>query len=139
MIGIRNPRSTDQNADSGKCNWIPKFRHGVKREKPRAVTICLENPEIPGRIQMAQFIPVEIFRKKKQYSSKYYFFAVLTETTEIFCTICLDYWCLVSCREKVENLPAVFCKWYKSIPFLFSVQKKNTSTIWQKFFTEISV
>jgi len=24
----------------------------------------MENPEIPGRIQMEQFIPVEIFRKK---------------------------------------------------------------------------
>ena len=24
----------------------------------------MENPEIPGRIQMARFIPVEIFRKK---------------------------------------------------------------------------
>ena len=24
----------------------------------------MENPEIPGRIQMERFIPVEIFRKK---------------------------------------------------------------------------
>ena len=30
----------------------------------RALTICMENPEIPGRIQMAPFIPVEIFRQK---------------------------------------------------------------------------
>ena len=30
----------------------------------RALTICIENPEIPGRIQMACFIPGEIFRKK---------------------------------------------------------------------------
>ena len=29
-----------------------------------ALTICMENPEIPGRIQMERFIPVEIFRKK---------------------------------------------------------------------------
>ena len=27
------------------------------------------------------------------------------------------------CREKAKNLP-VFCKWYNSIPFLFSVPKK---------------
>ena len=27
------------------------------------------------------------------------------------------------CREKVKNLP-VFCKWYTSIPFLFSLPKK---------------
>ena len=34
-----------------------KAKHG-------ALTICMENPEIPGRIQMERFIPVEIFRKK---------------------------------------------------------------------------
>ena len=35
-----------------------KAKHG-------ALTICMENPEIPGRIQMERFIPVEIFRKKR--------------------------------------------------------------------------
>ena len=29
-----------------------------------ALTICTENPVIPGRIQMERFIPVECFRKK---------------------------------------------------------------------------
>ena len=51
----------------------------------------MENQEIPGRIQMERFIPVEIFRKKGKNLSRYYLFPVLTETTEIFCTICLDY------------------------------------------------
>ena len=60
-----------------------KAKHG-------ALTICMENPEIPERIQMERFIPVEIFRKKV-YLSRYYLFPVFTETTEIFCTICLDY------------------------------------------------
>ena len=32
--------------------------------KLRTLTICMENPEIPGRIQMERFIPVEIFGKK---------------------------------------------------------------------------
>ena len=42
-------------------------------------------------------------------------------------------------RESDKNLP-VFCKWYNSIPFLFSVKKKkNTSTIWRKFFTKMYV
>ena len=45
------------------------------------------------------------------------------QKTEIFCTICLDYQCQASCREKVKNLP-VFCKWYNSIPFLLSVPEK---------------
>ena len=52
--------------------------------------------------------------------------------TEIFSTICLDYQCQTSCREKLKNLP-VFCKWHNSIKFLFS------TTIWRKFFTKISV
>ena len=34
-------------------------------ERPGVPTICMENPEIPGRIQMAQFIQVEIFRIKR--------------------------------------------------------------------------
>ena len=29
-----------------------------------ALTICIENPQIPGRIRMERFIPVEIFRRK---------------------------------------------------------------------------
>ena len=41
----------------------------------------------------------------------------------IFCTACLDYQCQASCWEKVKNL-LVFCKWYNSIPSLFSVPKK---------------
>ena len=59
---------------------------------------------------------------------RYYLFPVLTETSEIFCSICLDYQCQASCREKVKSLP-VFCKWYNSILFLLSVPKNNTSTI----------
>ena len=38
-----------------------KKKHLVKS---RALTICKENLEIPGRIQMERFIPMEIFRKK---------------------------------------------------------------------------
>ena len=38
-----------------------------------ALTVCMENPKIPGRVQMEWFIPVEIFRKKKkQYLLRYY-------------------------------------------------------------------
>ena len=72
---------------------------------------------------MERFIPVEIFRKKSNTFRGITFFPVFTETTEIFCTICLDYQCQASSREKANNLP-VFCKWYNSIPLLFSVPKK---------------
>ena len=50
----------------------------------------MENPEIPGRIQMERFIPEGIFRKKV-IPFEALPFSNFTETTEIFCTICLDY------------------------------------------------
>ena len=44
------------------------------------------------------------------------------QTTEIFCTICVDFQC--QSRVKAKDLP-VFCKWYNSTLFLFSVRKKK--------------
>ena len=67
----------------------------------------MENPEIPGRIQMERFIPEGIFRKKV-IPFEVLPFSNFTETTKIFCTICLDYWCQASCQEKAKTLP-VFC------------------------------
>ena len=87
---------------------------------PGALTICMENQEIPRRIQV---YPSGNFPEKKYYLSRYYLFPVLTKTTEIFCTIGLHYQRQASCREKVKNVPVV-CKWYNSIPLLFSVPKK---------------
>ena len=99
----------------------------------------MENPEISGRIQMKRFIPVEIFRKKViPFEVPKYLFPVLTETTEIFCTICLDYQCQASCREKVKIF-SVFCKWCNSESRSCFGCPKKYSTIWRKFFTEISV
>ena len=49
----------------------------------------MENPEIPGRIQMVH--PGENFSEKKYYISRYYLFPIFTETTEMFCTIYQDY------------------------------------------------
>ena len=34
-------------------------------ETPGALSVCMENPVIPGRIQVERFIPVEIFPEKK--------------------------------------------------------------------------
>ena len=89
----------------------------------KALYISMDNPEIQGRIKIERVIPVEIFRKKSNTFRGITFFPVFTETTEIFCTICLDYQCQASSREKANNLP-VFCKWNNSIPFLFLVPKK---------------
>ena len=49
----------------------------------------MENPEITGRIQMERFIPGQIFQKKT-IPFELLPFSRFTETTEIFCTICLD-------------------------------------------------
>ena len=91
----------------------------------------MENPEILGRIQMELLIPEEIFRKKVK-SFALLPFSRFSETTEIVCTTCLDYQCRASGREKAKNLP-VFCKWYNSIPFLFSLTKTKN----QQHLTEI--
>ena len=56
----------------------------------------MENPVIPGIIQMERFIPVENFRKKSNTFGGITFSPFLTETTEIFCTICLVNQCQAS-------------------------------------------
>ena len=59
--------------------------------KSWALTICMENPEILWRIQMERFIPVEIFRKKRNTFRGITFFPFLQKRPKFFCTICLDY------------------------------------------------
>ena len=94
----------------------------------------MENPEISGRIHMERFIPVKIFRKKViPFEVPKYLFPVLTETTEIFCTICLDYQCQASCF-----IFRYFVNGITQSRSCFRFPKKY-STIWRKFFTEISV
>ena len=93
-----------------------KVKHG-------ALTICMENPEIPGKIQLERFIPVEIFRKKRYTFQDITFFPFLPKRPKFSVhTICLDYWCQASCPEKVKTL-AAFVKRYNSISFLFWVLK----------------
>ena len=102
-----------------------------------ALTICMENRQFRWEFKWNSSSWWKFFRGKV-ISSEVLPFSRFTEMTEIFCTIFVDYQCQASFREKVTNLPE-FCKWDNSIPFLFSVSKKNTSIIWRKFFTEISV
>ena len=64
-----------------------------------ALTVCMEKPEIPGRIQMERFIPFAVLPFTGSYRND-----------QNFPTICLDYPCQASCRKKVKNLP-VFCKY----------------------------
>ena len=52
----------------------------------------MENPEIPGRIQLERFIPVEIFRKKRYTFQDITFFPFLPKRPKFSVhTICLDY------------------------------------------------
>ena len=67
----------------------------------------MENQEIPGRIQMELFIPVEIFRKKSNTFRGIAFFRFFNEMSEIFCTICLDYQCQASSREKAKKFTGI--------------------------------
>ena len=85
---------------------------------------------------MELFIQVEIFRKKSSTFRGITFFPLLRKTIEIFCPICLHCQCQASSREKAKNLP-VFCKWYNSFPFLFSVPKKyqyHLTEIFRRYF-----
>ena len=105
--------------------------------RPWAHTICMENPEIPGRIQMERFIPVEIIRKESNTFRGITFFRFYRDHINFLYHLFGLPVAGFKSRES-ENL-LVFCKWCNSIPFPFSVPKNNTSTIWRKFFTDISV
>ena len=118
-------RRYGQPFESSKFPWhilrnifLPK-----RQQNPWALSICMENPEIPGRIQKERFISVEISRKKVKHFEVLPFSRFYRNDRTVFCTICLHYQCQASCREEAKNLP-VFCQWYNSIPFLFSVPKK---------------
>ena len=85
-------------------------------EKPGALTICMENPEISGRIQMERFIPAEIFRKKSNTFRGFTFFPKRPKFSVPF-GICADYPCHASCREKQLNPVPVFGAKKIPVPF----------------------
>ena len=60
-------------------------------ETQGALTICMENPEILGRIQMEKVHPGGNFPEEKVIPFEVLPLPIFTEMTEIFCTICLDY------------------------------------------------
>ena len=92
--------------------------------KSRALTICMENQKIPGRIQMERFIPVEIFGKKVMpFEVLLFSFFYWNDRNLLYHLFGLLVPGFHSCPEKAKTLP-VFCQRYNSIPFLFSVPKK---------------
>ena len=78
--------------------------------------------------------------KKWLYLRMYYvFFARFYRNDRNFLYICFGLRESDFLRRESEKF-TVFCKWYNSMRFLFSVRKKKyTSTIWRTIFTKISV
>ena len=95
----------------------------------RALYISMENPEIQGRIKMKRFIPVEIFRKKSNT-----FRGITLSPFSPFVRI-------TSARLHVERKRKIYRYFVNGTTQSRSCFRcqKNTSTIWRKFFTEISV
>ena len=98
---------------------------------------CLENPKIPGRIQIERFIPVEIFRKKVipfevlPFSRSY-----RNDQNFLYHLFGLPVPGFMS-REGEKFTGILLMVQLNPVP-VFGAQK-NTSTVWQKSFTEIAV
>ena len=78
-----------------------------------ALTICRENPEIPGRIQMERFIPEEIFREKNNT-----FRGIRNFLYHLFVLPVPGF------KSRASEKFTGILKMVRLIPFLFSVAKK---------------
>ena len=81
-----------------------------------ALTICMENPVIPARIQMERFIPVELFRKKGNALRGITFSSLFPEFPEISVPFVNN----TSARLLTAVFPRKWdqmIKWYGSFPF----------------------
>ena len=102
-----------------------------------ALTVCMENPEILGRSQMERFIPVEIFREKSNTFRGKILLPFLPKRPNFS----VPFVWITSARLHVQRkrkLYRYFVNGTTQSRSCFRCQK-NTSTIWRKFFTEISV
>ena len=131
-IKLKRKNTKDMDYNNSSRRFRP-WGSRVIPERPGVPTICMEYPEITGRIQMGQFIPVEIFRKKSYTFRGITFFPFLPKRPKFSVPFVWITSGRLHVREKVKHLP-VFCKWYNSIPFLFSVPKKKK---YQYHLTEI--
>ena len=110
------------------------LRHAAQERLP---CICMENPEIPGRIQMERFIPVETFGEKSNTFRGITFFPFLSRRSKFS----VPFVWITSARLHVQRkgkLYRYFVNGTTQSRSCFRCQK-NTSTIWRKFSTEIFV
>ena len=99
-----------------------------------ALTICMENPEILERIQIEQFIPVEIFRKKSNTFRGITFFPFLPKRLKF--SVPFVSW-ITSARLLVERkwkLYRYFVNGTTQSRSCFWCPKQKTSTNWPKIF-----
>ena len=106
-------------------------------ERYRALTICMENPEIPWRIQMERCTPVEIFRKKSNTFRGITLFPFSPKRPKFS----VPFVRITSARLHVERKRKIYRYFVNDTTQSRSCfrYQKNTSTIWRKFFTEIFV
>ena len=61
---------------------VPLYADSCKT--PGALTVCMENPVIPGRIQVERFVPVEIFPEKSNTFRGITFLSFLPKRPKFF-------------------------------------------------------
>ena len=97
----------------------------------------MENPEIPGRIQVERLIPVEIFRKKSNTFPGITVLPFLPKPPKFS----VPFVWITSARLHVERKRKIYRYFVNRTTqsrSCFRCQKKN-STIWRNLFTGISV
>ena len=97
----------------------------------------MEKPEIPERIQMERFIPVEIFRKKRNTFRRITFFPFFPKKPKFsvpFVWI-TSAWLLAERKRKIYRY---FVNGKTQFRSCFGANK-NSSSISRKFFIEISL
>ena len=101
-----------------------------------ALTIYMENPEIPGRIQMERFIPEEIFRKKSNTFRGITFSLFLLKRPKFS----VPFGRITSARLPVERKWKIYRYCVNGIQLnTVSVFGAKKMSVRFKFFTEISV
>ena len=105
--------------------------------KPWALTSCMENQKIPGRIQMEWFIVVDFFRKKSNTFRGITFFPLSLKRPKFSVTFVG----ITGARRQVERKRKIYQYFVNGTIQARSCFRfqKNTSTMWRKFFTEISL
>ena len=108
-------------------SWFVREGIRVITQQSRALTICMENPAIPGRTQMERFIPVEIFRKKSNTFRGITFFPFLPKRPKFS----VPFVWITSARLHVERKRKIYRYFVNGTTQSRSCFRcqKNTSTI----------